>query len=52
MNLKFCLKKKIAKNFLICGENSFEASGASKILKDLLKNKEVGKIFKKKFSLS
>jgi len=34
---------------LICGENSFEASGASKILKDLLKNKEL-KIFKKKFS--
>ena len=48
--LKVLLKeKKLQKILLICGENSFEASGASKILKDLLKNKEL-KIFKKKFS--
>ena len=45
MNLKFCLKKKkLQKIFLICGENSFEASGASKILKDLLKKQEVKNI--------
>lgn len=48
--LKVLLKeKKLQKILLICGENSFEASGASKILRDLLKNKEL-KIFKKKFS--
>ncbi len=48
--LKVLLKEKnLQKILLICGENSFEASGASKILKDLLKNKEL-KIFKKKFS--
>ena len=47
--LKVLLKEKnLQKILLICGENSFEASGASKILKDLLKNKEL-KIFKKKF---
>ena len=37
--LEVLLKEKIAKIFLICGENSFEASEKSKILKDLLKNK-------------
>ena len=48
--LKVLLKeKKLQKILLICGENSFEVSGASKVLKDLLKNKEL-KIFKKKFS--
>ena len=48
--LKVLLKEKnFQKILLVCGKNSFEASGASKILKDLLKKKEL-KIFKKKFS--
>ena len=38
--LKVLLKdKKLQKILLICGENSFELSGASKILKNLLKKK-------------
>ena len=45
----FLKEKKLQKIMLICGENSFEASGASLILRELLKNKEL-KIFKKKFS--
>ncbi len=46
--LKSLLKEKnFNKILIICGENSFEASGAKKILSNLLKNKEI-RIFKKK----
>ena len=43
--LKVLLKeKKLQKILLICGENSFEASGASKILRDLLKKQGIKNI--------
>ena len=48
--IKSLLKdKSFRKILLLCGQNSFEASGASNLFKDLLKDKEL-KIFKKKSS--
>ena len=46
--LKSLLKdKSFRKILLLCGQNSFEASGASNLFKDLLKDKELKKFLKK-----